>query len=787
MTCRGEIMDRSCVMLNNCNKAVKFKNSLQSQQRTGMQTSILNSTNHLSMHMPATTMAMTSSPPNVEAARVSPSEMDIEPTVILSESATEFIELVDEQRDRARCRWDFVKHVATGVGSSNSRGFKMGERVSLTTAEAKFLSIITKAMVDSDHAKYAELHNKTVVATGKWGKKSPVGVDNALRSVAANLSNHNHDGEKRGGTGTQVFHVVKAAVAKERMRNAIARRLLELSGPEVKFLTALVNSEDVTSEELENAIDILDNDPMYNPSLREKDENIIPTANGDEETEKWRRETLEHQSSSFDASLRQGTGFKSSHNDQRIQPRRKSSVLEASIWKDLSTVEVLHDESTGSHQSTGQCGKLNESPTTKSIRNGNDLNEFDFSKSVLDTVLESYVDKPYTFHESASTESMRHVKRLSSRAGEAIDPLLSAIPVEIKDDDEDMFCCTESRGKDLADSKKNASTSPRTIDVGEMLLRPFVCCGMDGIDLKTEEERSVDAENEFGSLEAKKRFLHLQNTAVLKTNLSTWLGSPEDFPILGLEKISEDGIDPLDPHVLSPLLMKCLREHLPHALREENFWLKYSLVRDGASLDVIFKSLRHSQHTVLAIETTRGEVFGSFTSHPWRSNGNNYYGSCDAFVWNLRRKRDQYDYQSLDEYILRESTLDVFPWASKGGNRNVQLSNSNKLFVGGGQPDEDDFENVEGHRYGNKGENSANIDGPQWGMALALDKDLLFGTSSRCATFGSNPLIDRSSDFDSHVFEIMNMEIWTLTPCMTKELAENLELGRTFVMGLCKK
>ena len=179
----------------------------------------------------------------------------------------------------------------------------------------------------------------------------------------------------------------------------------------------------------------------------------------------------------------------------------------------------------------------------------------------------------------------------------------------------------------------------------------------------------------------------------------------------------------------------------------------------GASLDTIFKNLRHSQHTVLAIETTRGEVFGSFTSHHWRSNGNNYYGSCDAFVWNLSKKRNQDDCLSLDEYILRESSLEVFPWASKGGNRNIQLSNSNKLFVGGGKPD-DVVEYVNEYRNGNEEKVIASNDGVQWGMAFALDKDLLRGTSSRCATFGSIPLIDGSSEFESHVFEIMNMEIW---------------------------
>ena len=84
------------------------------------------------------------------------------------------------------------------------------------------------------------------------------------------------------------------------------------------------------------------------------------------------------------------------------------------------------------------------------------------------------------------------------------------------------------------------------------------------------------------------------------------MGKPEDYPILGLGKKQnskqsksksiaaideeedvddddsgeDDNSDPLEPHVLSPLLMKCMREHLPYALREENFWLKYSLARD---------------------------------------------------------------------------------------------------------------------------------------------------------------------------------------------------------------
>ncbi len=158
-----------------------------------------------------------------------------------------------------------------------------------------------------------------------------------------------------------------------------------------------------------------------------------------------------------------------------------------------------------------------------------------------------------------------------------------------------------------------------------------------------------------------------------------------------------------------------------------------------------------------------GEVFGSFTSSPWRCNGNNYYGSCEAFVWGLRKSRldsnGEESCHSLDEYILRESSLEVFQWNSRNGNRNVQLSNAKKLFVGGGDPEIDEGM-VPNGGGGVDAESNGSDDGIPWGMALALDKDLLRGTSSRCATFGSNPLIDKSRDEGSDVFSIMNMEIW---------------------------
>jgi len=74
------------------------------------------------------------------------------------------------------------------------------------------------------------------------------------------------------------------------------------------------------------------------------------------------------------------------------------------------------------------------------------------------------------------------------------------------------------------------------------------------------------------------------------------------------------------PHVLSPPLMDSLLNFVPNHLQQDNFWLKFSLVRDGASLDILKRYCRAATHTVLAIETTNGEVFGAFSSAPWRTN-----------------------------------------------------------------------------------------------------------------------------------------------------------------------
>lgn len=87
------------------------------------------------------------------------------------------------------------------------------------------------------------------------------------------------------------------------------------------------------------------------------------------------------------------------------------------------------------------------------------------------------------------------------------------------------------------------------------------------------------------------------------------------FKILGTSAVDSDA----HPHVLSPPLMDALMSFMPESLENQNFWLRFSLVRDGSSMNTLKHYVRASANTVLAIETTTGEVFGAFTTSPWRT------------------------------------------------------------------------------------------------------------------------------------------------------------------------
>jgi TLD len=165
------------------------------------------------------------------------------------------------------------------------------------------------------------------------------------------------------------------------------------------------------------------------------------------------------------------------------------------------------------------------------------------------------------------------------------------------------------------------------------------------------------------------------------TNQGSTLSSEEPlsgFVILGT---SADDVS-AQPHVLSPPLLDSLMNFLPENVIGQNFWLRYSLIRDGASLETLKHYVRAADHTLLAIETPAGQVFGVYCSSPWR-NHQGYFGSpLSAFVWKMRYSR-RTKCASLFEQAHLESEIDVYMATPNDPEQPIQVCRHDILGVGG--------------------------------------------------------------------------------------------------------
>lgn len=233
--------------------------------------------------------------------------------------------------------------------------------------------------------------------------------------------------------------------------------------------------------------------------------------------------------------------------------------------------------------------------------------------------------------------------------------------------------------------------------------------------------------------------------------------------------------------------MDSLLNFVPDSISMENYWMKFSLIRDGASLYTLKQYIKASPYTLLAIETTKGEVFGSFTSNTWR-NHPGFYGSAPAFLWRMRHNR-RTPCHSLFEQAQMESEIDVY--AFSGLNDLVQVCDDYRLAVGGGKlvPDWMVAPNGDGTYDDGMREsrlsalNGLDVEsleaGQNFGFGIALDENLMGGTTSPCGTFRNPCLINNLSK--GEVFEVANLEVWTFTPCLDIKSAERMEMTRYFV------
>jgi len=207
------------------------------------------------------------------------------------------------------------------------------------------------------------------------------------------------------------------------------------------------------------------------------------------------------------------------------------------------------------------------------------------------------------------------------------------------------------------------------------------------------------------------------------------------------------------PHVLAPPIMAALQKQLPTNCSESNFWLKYSLLRDGASMHSIEAKCGLARNTIMAIETLNGDVFGCFMTKPWIPSNNHYRMAGESFLWRLKNRRITHtaDEESHGSEIS-DDIIDVYPWT--GNNELCQLFADDKIACGGGV--------VGTHSDG---------------FGILLQGDLLSGSSSPCVTYG-NPHLCGDGE---NQFEVANIEIWGLTPYMFVADAERSENTLRFI------
>lgn len=200
--------------------------------------------------------------------------------------------------------------------------------------------------------------------------------------------------------------------------------------------------------------------------------------------------------------------------------------------------------------------------------------------------------------------------------------------------------------------------------------------------------------------------------------------------------------------------MECLQGFFPFAVTQDNFWLKYSLVRDGASIETLLSKVAACKWTILAIETINGEVFGSFTGSPWRVSPK-YFGSAESFLWRLKNSRILLNDQTMMEAIRNDMDLEMYPFT--GHDNFVQHCTKKRLLVGGGEWE--------------KKTNGCPHTDEREGVGLIIYETLDRGSSSSCATYANRALCkSQNGDFD-----VLNIEVWALTPCRTVLDAEKLQ------------
>eukprot|EP00616_Rhizochromulina_sp_CCMP1243_P001016 CAMPEP_0118979612 /NCGR_PEP_ID=MMETSP1173-20130426/26369_1 /TAXON_ID=1034831 /ORGANISM="Rhizochromulina marina cf, Strain CCMP1243" /LENGTH=309 /DNA_ID=CAMNT_0006929883 /DNA_START=37 /DNA_END=966 /DNA_ORIENTATION=+ len=161
---------------------------------------------------------------------------------------------------------------------------------------------------------------------------------------------------------------------------------------------------------------------------------------------------------------------------------------------------------------------------------------------------------------------------------------------------------------------------------------------------------------------------------------------------------------------------------LPLATQGYRWKLLYSSLRHGCDISTFYSKVKLEKRTVVLVETLDGEVFGSFSSMPWKVQVE-YFGTGESFLFSFgNNDRTNGGTGSF------QSDCRFFPWTAE--NNLVMMATDEFIAMGGG-----------GGSFG-----------------YILEENFSRGTTGTCDTYRNTPLCSSSP------FEVTNVEVWGFVP-----------------------
>ncbi|KAI9901390.1 hypothetical protein N3K66_003207 [Trichothecium roseum] len=213
--------------------------------------------------------------------------------------------------------------------------------------------------------------------------------------------------------------------------------------------------------------------------------------------------------------------------------------------------------------------------------------------------------------------------------------------------------------------------------------------------------------------------------------------------------------------LLSHAVAEEIRTMVPERLRITEDWrLVYSLEQDGASLATLYQNCRQFQGRrvgfVLVVKDQEGAVFGAYLSEYPRP-APTYFGNGECFLWRASTLTSLPPPPSADTTnMTRNTTL------APGTPHHSSSSSSGA----GPCPSPTPSESIRFKAFPYSGLNDCYINCEQGFLSVGsggghyglwVDSALEVGHSSRCETFGNEPLSDEGEKFG-----VLGVEFWVI-------------------------